>query len=110
MELAGEAVKKALIAKLQELTRLSRREGRANRGPALSAAQRGALIAEIQFALQRLETGAYGVCLGCDKQIGSRRLRAVPWASMCAACERRVEAERKRTGLGSADSSEIRSD
>lgn len=41
------------------------------------------LVGEIDEALQRIEQGTYGVCLGTGKPIGKARLRAQPWAKYC---------------------------
>ena len=46
---------------------------------------------ELQSALQRLETGAYGRCLDCGGPIAPQRLRALPEASRCVTCETRKE-------------------
>jgi DnaK suppressor protein len=38
-------------------------------------------------ALLRLEKGRYGICLRCHQPISIVRLRAVPFAALCFACE-----------------------
>ena len=38
------------------------------------------LLKEINRAMQRIETGMYGVCLGTGQRIPITRLRAKPWA------------------------------
>jgi RNA polymerase-binding protein DksA len=43
-------------------------------------------VAEINAALQRIETGRYGVCRGCGDAIGKDRLKARPWSSECLDC------------------------
>jgi len=43
------------------------------------------------LALQRLETGSYGRCVECDDAIGAARLRAIPSATRCLACQQRFE-------------------
>jgi DnaK suppressor protein len=43
----------------------------------------------IDEALDRLESGDYGTCLGCGEPIPARRLEAVPWAKCCVACQER---------------------
>jgi DnaK suppressor protein len=45
------------------------------------------LLREIRAALRRIENGEYGQCQLCGGQIGFRRLRAVPWAGCCVACQ-----------------------
>lgn len=43
-------------------------------------------VAEINAALQRLETGEYGICVGCGEDIGVERLNARPWSAECLDC------------------------
>jgi len=38
------------------------------------------LLREIDEALERIEDGTYGICLGTGQAIGQPRLRAIPWA------------------------------
>ena len=45
----------------------------------------------IEAALERIETGEYGECEDCGDPITSSRLRAVPWAPKCVACQRETE-------------------
>ena len=42
---------------------------------------------EIAEALRRLGSGDYGVCESCRAPIGLARLRAVPAARLCVACQ-----------------------
>ena len=44
----------------------------------------------VEQALDRLSSGDYGVCLGCDEPIPSKRLRAVPWAQYCVECQEKT--------------------
>lgn len=46
---------------------------------------------EIDAAQARLEAGTYGVCEGCGQTIPLTRLRAVPTARYCVACQTRAE-------------------
>ena len=46
---------------------------------------------EIQAATARLETGSFGVCETCGDAIPLLRLRAMPWARHCLACQAREE-------------------
>lgn len=41
----------------------------------------------IQEALDRLNSGEYGLCLACEEPIAPKRLTAVPWARYCLRCE-----------------------
>ena len=56
------------------------------------------LLREIDDALDRIEEGTYGICLGTGEPIGTVRLRAIPWAKYS------VEfAELLEQGLASVD-------
>jgi RNA polymerase-binding transcription factor len=44
-------------------------------------------VIQIDNALVRLGAGEYGTCLECATDIPERRLRAVPFAVRCQACE-----------------------
>jgi DnaK suppressor protein len=52
------------------------------------------LLKSIQAALDRIEDEIYGVCLHCEEPIPENRLRAVPWASHCVACQEILDRER----------------
>jgi RNA polymerase-binding protein DksA len=43
-------------------------------------------IRVIQSALERIESGTYGVCDSCGEDIGRARLEAVPEATRCVDC------------------------
>jgi DnaK suppressor protein len=45
----------------------------------------------IDDALGRLAAGTYGVCADCEEEISEPRLRALPFAVRCRACEARRE-------------------
>jgi RNA polymerase-binding protein DksA len=49
------------------------------------------VISEIDAALQRIESGDYGVCESCGREIPRERLEANPWASLCIDCKRKAE-------------------
>jgi DnaK suppressor protein len=44
-------------------------------------------LREIKDALRRLDLDEYGTCANCEEGIGSKRLRAVPWAQFCLKCQ-----------------------
>jgi len=50
----------------------------------------------IAEALVRLDHGQYGDCVDCGEQIAAKRLRALPFATRCRACEESREAEARR--------------
>lgn len=49
------------------------------------------LLKSVQEALDRIETGSFGVCLRCEEEIPERRLKAVPWASHCLGCQEKLD-------------------
>ena len=56
------------------------------------------MLTEIDQALDRINAGTYGVCLGTDSPIGVARLRAKPWAKYCIDYARKVEKGLVRPG------------
>jgi DnaK suppressor protein len=56
----------------------------------LSDAERNQLLA-VDAALERIEEGSYGKCINCGKDIGEKRLEAVPWARYCIDCQEMAE-------------------
>ncbi len=44
-------------------------------------------LREIRAALDRLDSGTFGICLNCDEEIAAKRLAAVPWAALCIDCQ-----------------------
>lgn len=48
-------------------------------------------LGRIDAALVRLEAGEYGYCFECHSEISERRLRALPFAARCTACEEQRE-------------------
>ena len=47
----------------------------------------------IDEALDRIESGDYGVCLSCEEGIPDKRLTALPWAKYCVTCQDSVTGE-----------------
>jgi DnaK suppressor protein len=41
----------------------------------------------VEDALDRLNSGDFGVCLCCEEPIAPKRLQAIPWARYCLTCE-----------------------
>jgi DnaK suppressor protein len=50
-------------------------------------------LRHIEDALKRLGEGTYGTCDRCNKPIAEARLRALPFAALCRACQQREERE-----------------
>jgi DnaK suppressor protein len=49
------------------------------------------LISKIQHALERLESGTFGLCETCGKPISPARLRARPVTTLCIDCKKEAE-------------------
>jgi DnaK suppressor protein len=47
-------------------------------------------------ALDRLDSGEYGICLACEEAIPAKRLRAVCWARYCIKCQDTIGREMDR--------------
>ncbi len=58
----------------------------------LSNAERDALL-QIDAALKRVARGEYGFCRSCQKEIGKKRLAAIPWTPLCIDCQEQSESE-----------------
>ena len=48
-------------------------------------------LGQVEAALQRLDAGTYGICARCGKEIGARRLEALPYVTLCIDCQSIVE-------------------
>lgn len=52
---------------------------------------RNRLRQNIDEALVRLDEGTYGICSDCGVEISEKRLKAIPFARRCVACQEKVE-------------------
>ena len=50
-------------------------------------------LTAVRLALQRIADATYGICEICDREIGVKRLAAVPWALYCIRCQERIDRE-----------------
>jgi RNA polymerase-binding transcription factor len=62
-----------------------------------------ARLREVREALVRIEIRKFGVCVDCEDDINPKRLAAVPWASLCIACQEAADSAEK-TAWGEIDS------
>jgi DnaK suppressor protein len=44
-------------------------------------------LREVRAALERIDSGSFGICLNCEEDIGAKRLAAVPWTALCIVCQ-----------------------
>jgi len=49
----------------------------------------------IDEALERIEDGTYGTCEDCGAKIAEGRVKVMPFARYCVACQSRIEKEEK---------------
>ncbi len=55
------------------------------------------LLRNVRAALDQIAEGAYGTCLECDEEISHKRLHAMPWATLCIACQERADGTPQRS-------------
>lgn len=53
----------------------------------------GHILGEVEAALDRIETGRFGLCSRCGAALTSERLAALPYARYCVTCETEQEGE-----------------
>ncbi len=53
-------------------------------------------LAKIASALQRMDSGEYGLCLECGSPVGDNRLKAYPYALECIECAKLEEYRTRR--------------
>jgi len=54
----------------------------------------------IEEALDRLDSGDFGVCLACEEPIAAKRLKALPWARYCVTCQESIGADMDQDARG----------
>jgi len=55
--------------------------------------QTSRLLRSVKAALDRIDDEIFGVCLRCEEPIHPKRLKAIPWASHCVACQEILDRE-----------------
>ena len=45
------------------------------------------ILQAIEEALERLDSGSYGLCRDCGEDIAPARLNAIPWTRVCIECK-----------------------
>ena len=53
--------------------------------------QQSKLLKSVEAALARIDDATYGICLRCEEEIPEKRLKAVPWAGCCIACQEELD-------------------
>jgi DnaK suppressor protein len=50
----------------------------------------------VDEALDRINSGDYGICQSCEEPIAAKRLHALPWARYCITCQETAGAQMDR--------------
>lgn len=50
-------------------------------------------LEQIEYALEQMQKGKYGVCEGCGTNIPMPRLNALPHTTLCILCQQKAERE-----------------
>jgi|SRR5580692_5407704 DnaK suppressor protein len=67
---------------------LDRIQSASNRDWAMGNLERDSnRLREVRAALQGIDAGTFGICVGCQEDISPKRLAAIPWASSCIVCQ-----------------------
>ncbi len=45
------------------------------------------ILADVKSAIERIESGTFGVCVDCGKKVPMARLNVIPYAAVCIGCE-----------------------
>lgn len=51
-------------------------------------------LAQVKFALKRIKTGEYSECAECGEDINKKRLKIMPFTTLCIKCAQQLEYER----------------
>jgi DnaK suppressor protein len=57
--------------------------------------RRARQLEEVNRALEDIEAGRYGVCRECGESIAPARLKVLPFATRCVACQAHLEVTRR---------------
>ncbi len=49
------------------------------------------ILRRVDEALQKMEDGRYGICDVCGQEIGTARLKVLPYANLCIECKKKEE-------------------
>lgn len=48
-------------------------------------------LSMVRQALLRIQDGTFGDCVRCEREIGLKRLEALPWTPFCIDCQEKLE-------------------
>ncbi len=95
-----DAIRGAMQIDFQSLTELACTPGDLAQNASESAHERitsqlaevgSSELGKIERALERMKAGQYGTCEGCNNPIPLARLKALPYATLCIACQEKLE-------------------
>lgn len=105
-----DALRKALAGDLSLLKSLPEMTGGDVVDAALDAAQdeisskmaevESRELAQIEWAIERIRQGTYGLCEVCNGKIPLARLNALPYAKNCIECQRAAETGESNGSIG----------
>jgi DnaK suppressor protein len=49
------------------------------------------VLGQVQAALERIDTGVYGLCDECEGKIPKTRLKAIPYTPYCVKCATEIQ-------------------
>ena len=61
-------------------------------------------LKRLDHAVVRLESGDYGICQECGKEISEKRLQVLPFAELCFHCQEKAEKQEERNSAGRSHS------
>ena len=90
----GSANREALVIETTS-DELDRVQNANDRDYAMGSLERNSSrLVEVRDALRRIRSGEFGICASCEASIHLKRLAAVPWASLCIACQEVADREK----------------
>jgi DnaK suppressor protein len=51
-------------------------------------------VRHINEAIERIDSGEYGICAECDEKIAKKRLEILPYSILCVECQEELEKSR----------------
>src|SRR6202047_4535126 len=93
----------AIETTADELDRIQQAQ---DRDFAMGAIDRDSLrLREIRAALERINSGSFGICLNCEEEIAAKRLAAVPRTALYIVCRLLVEKKKSEEQHGNEHAS-----
>lgn len=85
--LSASAAQAAPVSPDNAMGRLTRQDAMQAQQMALEVRRRNqARLQQVEAAIRKLDSGAYGICVRCEEEISLARLRVRPEAPICVRC------------------------